>query len=307
MRSYVVFPLLCWLQFSVHRCPFASAVDFVKPENPVEPVVPLDPEPADPINGSPNDGAITPGDDPLLPGLPGDSSGEPFAGIDNSPKANVPGALFEGKDPVPSEGDEEIDILEIGEKLHDLVDAIDTLFGRPITSAAAAQTTTNADTSFPSMTVADLDPPITSPVYTQPPMPSGAQDCQSARDAYVNCSSPYSGANFATSNRTIQAGCLCNISPDIDFNAYVGGCYSWAEAQNGKSNATVYHKYAMAIANATTLCAPCPSSQGCGPTTAAPTAPTIIQTPTGEAVRSKTGVGVSVCWLLMAALWAAVF
>ncbi len=88
------------------------------------------------------------------------------------------------------------------------------------------------------------------------------------------------------------------------------GCYSWAYGQHGQGqgNVTEYYSYAKAIAKATTLCAPCSSSQGCGPATtiAVTVSFTAIVPPTGDAEGRNCGRKGQVWYLLMAAFWAVV-
>lgn len=159
---------------------------------------------------------------------------------DNSPKANAPGALAVGKDQYIAPADDETDIAEILEKLKDLVEKILDL----VDNGVSTSTVTTA-------TVTDR-------------FPTSASPCAEAANYYDLCSSSF--ANFTTLPATQQAGCLCNVYSDADFNSNMQGCYSFVRTR------TQFQSYTSAIANGTSLCAATYMALPAAITTPTPTA-----------------------------------
>ena len=204
-----------------------------------------DPEPDTP-DSPPKSPPVTPGR-PASPGGDGGSIG-------------VAGAITEGKDPQVSSNDDEIDIEDIGEKINDLIEDISSLV-EALTSTTTS--TSTDDSGSPFITISETIK------TTQRAFPYAASGCTAAQAAYSTCSAAATTAtisgstgNFTALPRKQQAGCLCNASPNIDFNQNMQDCYNWAHVQSGIPNATLFQSYASVIANATSLCAPDP----CQPT-----------------------------------------
>ena len=278
MRSHCIFIFLLWLQ--CFRLSYAAG-----------PVHPDDPDSPETVDPPPEEPGPSPNESP-------NSSGEGSNG--GVPKANVPGAIAQGEAPEVSPEDNEIDIDEIAEKLKDLVEDISSLVD------ALTQTSTSTDSNGSPTTIAY-------PTITNALISGGAAFCTDAQSAYAVCSS--ANSNFSALPQTQQAGCLCNAQPMFDLNSNMKGCYSWANGQNG-TNATQFQSYASAIANATSLCAPCPATsiadlpgasnvEVCpGPSpTSAPPPPT--QPPTLGGAGGGGLVEGSSCYLLLMAFWIA--
>lgn len=216
--------------------------------------------------------------DQINPNNHGGEIGSGDSGSPNSPKANVPGAIAEGKNPQPAASeDNEADIEEISEKLKDLIEKIVDVIKDVADSGSGATTTKAAVTSVR-------------------PLPASASPCSYALDAYSTCSS--ANTNFSALPKTQQAGCLCNAYGGFDFNDNMERCYSFAQ------NQTQYRTYATAVASGTALCACDPNvimptdiygdgnANPCKPTTTAAAATTTTATPTPAPVAaSPTATG----------------
>ena len=279
MRSYRLFILLFWLQ-----CIFLTHAQrgWVHPDSP-------EPKPAEPQ-------AEPPVENPGHPGE-GTSGGGSSGGARPPTEAGGPGATSQGENPDVSSNDDEVDIEEIGEKLEDLIDDISSLVS--IITSTSTSTSTSTD---------DSGSLFTTTVYatktTQRPLPFAVSGCASAQAAYATCYSaqPSASGNFTSLPRTQQASCLCNASPNINFNQEIRDCYNWAHAQNGTNNATQLESYASAIANATSLCTP---TGGLSPT------PTPVPSATAPSPLAPTGgsaggwASASQRYLLLTMFWIA--
>ena len=170
------------------------------------------------------------------------------------PKANAPGALAVGKNRYITPADEETDTAEILEKLKELVEKIVDL----VDNGGSTSTLSN-DNGSPIVTIVP-----TATIKNR--FPTSASPCAEAANYYDLCSSSF--ANFTTLPATQQAGCLCNVYSDADFNSNMQGCYSYVRTQ------TQYQSYTSAIANGTSLCAATYMALPAATTTPTPTATT---------------------------------
>ena len=263
MYSNRLLHLLLWLQCSVFAHAQRGLIDF--PEVPVaEPIAPA------PRFDSPAPRYDSPAglpDSPGEVGTPG-GSGNIHIGEDGLPPTKPVGVS-----PAASPNDAEINVKEIGDQLHDLIDHISSLVDG-ITSPPTSTSTATDDSGSVYTTVVVQ----TATRTTSPTLPTLAAGCTSAQAAYATCSQalqpPSSGAianaNFTAVPATQQASCLCNAAPSINFNSLMKNCYDWTHAQQNQTNgsgsgsnpslASQFGSYASAIASGTTLCGPYPSN-----------------------------------------------
>ena len=188
-----------------------------------------------------SEGTSDPSTDPNVSG--GSQEDSP---LDSSGGTSHPGApIGSTGDPTP-EPENEPDINEIVEKVHDLIDLIASFADG---SSSATPTPTISVGSPQSVYLAST--------------PSAALGCFSVSSVYSVCSSQI--ASFASLATTHQASCLCTVSPASTsisalalasastrpFDDYVRSCAQYASSQTGSS----YQSYATAIASGEFICA----------------------------------------------------
>ena len=189
------------------------------------------------------------------------------------PKANVPGALAVGREPYISPSTEKTDLSEIGKQLSELIDKIVSAFDYKTSTSTSTDNTGSSTT-------------ITATITDNHAFPTAASACADAGNYYDLCSSSF--ANFTTLPRTQQAGCLCNVYSDSNFNDLMNRCYSYLAPANQTQSQTQTQlaSYATAVASGTALCA---STQATTLTTAAPAPPPPTPTPTTSAASRMVG------------------